>query len=201
ACRLRIPSQVGWIEPTVQHLVSRATQCGAVRPARASSLTLALHEALTNAVIHGNLDVSSELKEQGDHAFAEAVAARCAGPAYGGRLVEVEARFDGHSAAWVFTDQGKGFDHAAALRRLEEPPDPEKPSGRGLVMMRAFVDEVRFEQGGRRVLLGLHEAGAGKRASERHPIQQPVRVAPLGPDGVVDWSAAEDALARDVSRD
>src|SRR5262245_28106851 len=184
SCHLRIPSRIGWIEPTVQHLVSRATQCGAVRPARASRLTLALHEALTNAVIHGNLDVSSDLKEQGDHAFAEAVAARCADPAYGGRLVEVEARYDGHGATWVFTDQGKGFDHAAALRRLGEPPDPDKPSGRRLMMMRAFVDEVRFEQGGRRVVLALHGAGAEKRTSERHPIRQPVRVAPLGPDGV-----------------
>src|SRR5262249_46447822 len=126
SCHLRIPSRIGWIEPTVAHLVARATQCGAVRPARAGRVTLALHQGRTNAVIHGNLDVSSELKETGDHSFAQAIAAREADPAYSARVVDIQARYDGRTIAWTFTDQGKGFDHAQALRRLEEPPDPER---------------------------------------------------------------------------
>src|SRR5689334_9384502 len=72
--RLRVPSRLEWIEPVVSHLVDRAVACGAVAPGRGGHAMLALHEALTNAIIHGNLEVSSDLKEHGDDAFAQAIA-------------------------------------------------------------------------------------------------------------------------------
>src|SRR5262245_44047741 len=88
-CHLRIPSEPEWIEPTVDYLVRRATRCGAVAPTRANRLMMALHEALTNSVIHGNLGISSALREQSDEAFALAVTARCADPAHARRVVDV----------------------------------------------------------------------------------------------------------------
>src|SRR3954468_1550349 len=96
-CRLCVPSQIEAIEPTVDFLTNRAVQVGAVEPARAARVTMALHEALTNAVIHGNLEVSSELKEHGDDWFARAVSERCADPGYANRVVTIHASFDGSS--------------------------------------------------------------------------------------------------------
>src|SRR4051794_4721690 len=68
---LRIQSRPDWIEPTVAYLLQRALLSGACAEARADQLLLALHEGLTNAVIHGNLEVDSGLKEREDNTFIE----------------------------------------------------------------------------------------------------------------------------------
>ena len=46
-------------------------------------------------------------------------------------------------------------------------------SGRGILIMRSFLDDVRYEQGGRRIILTLLRAsGAEKRQHDRHSFQQ-----------------------------
>jgi anti-sigma regulatory factor (Ser/Thr protein kinase) len=199
---LAVPSRLDWIELVVHRLAARALECGAVPEPRGAHVHLALHEALTNAIIHGNLEISSELKEQGDTAFAEAVAGRCADPRYAGRTVEAKAAYDGRWIHWAFTDEGPGFDVGRVLRRLETDPEAMyRPSGRGVMLMRAFVDEVRWELGGRRVILGLRKGGEEKRARPRHPFQQGVRVTPLGPSRPDGWEGGQAALTRNVSAD
>src|SRR5687768_3371708 len=86
---VQIPSLPNWIEPAAEYLRQRAVLCGACGATRSGKLLVALHEALANAVIHGNLEVSSDLKERGDDAFAQALAARAADPAYSERIVSV----------------------------------------------------------------------------------------------------------------
>src|SRR5687767_2298875 len=86
---LRVPSLPSWIEPTVEYLRHKAVLSGACPEARAGKLMVALHEALSNAVLHGNLGISSALKEQEDDAFAEALARNAADPTLAGRPVDV----------------------------------------------------------------------------------------------------------------
>jgi anti-sigma regulatory factor (Ser/Thr protein kinase) len=202
---LHIPSRPEWIAPTVEYLRQKAVLCGACCEARAGRLALALQEALTNSVLHGNLELSSDLKEDGGSTFAEALAARAADPYFSGRVVEIEAHYDGDRCCWTLTDQGLGFDVQAALRRADEPPDVEallRPSGRGLLMMRALLDEVRYEAGGRRVLLTLlRSSGKERRHRPRLPLQAALRVAPVRADGSVDWDAATEGIARNLSAD
>ena len=77
--RLQIPSVLDQIGPTVAFLKDRAVRSGAATR-RASKLELALHEALTNSVVHGNLEIASKLKEDDSDAFARALAERGADP-------------------------------------------------------------------------------------------------------------------------
>jgi anti-sigma regulatory factor (Ser/Thr protein kinase) len=200
--RLRIPSRPEWIAPTVEHLKQHARLCGACHESRAGKLVLALHEALTNAVVHGNLELASALKERDDDAFARALAERTADPHYSGRNVIIEVDHDEERCCWSVTDQGRGFDHR---HYLEREPDEESlwlSSGRGILLMRAFVDEVRYDQDGRRVTLTLHrDSGIEKRRQPRERMQQRVQVAPIRPDGSVDWQAAYEALSQNLSPD
>jgi anti-sigma regulatory factor (Ser/Thr protein kinase) len=154
---LQIPSQPEWIAPTVEYLKEKAILCGACHQARVKKLMLALHEALTNSVIHGNLELSSALKEQSETAFAEALAQRAADPHYGNRPVDVQVAYDGDRCQWIFTDQGKGFDVERVIARACSTDEQGRilASGRGILLMRAFVDEVRYEMGGRRAILTL----------------------------------------------
>jgi len=89
------------------------------------AIKLALEEALNNAIKHGN---------RYDPA----------------KRVEVAFEIDREQAAITITDQGEGFDPDAV-------PDPttdenlEKPDGRGIMLMRAYMDEVRYGEPGNRV--------------------------------------------------
>src|SRR5205085_7136906 len=78
--RLRIPSRPECIPAFVELLKEKARLCGACHESRAGKLVLALHEALANAIVHGNLALSSELKERDDDAFARTLAERAAHP-------------------------------------------------------------------------------------------------------------------------
>jgi anti-sigma regulatory factor (Ser/Thr protein kinase) len=198
---LEIPSRPEWIVSTIEYLEQRAILAGACHMSRLPKLGMALHEALTNAVVHGNLEVSSDLKERSDDAFAEALAERAADPAYSNRLVTIEVRADAHGCTWTLTDEGPGFDVEKVARIHDEGPDGQLlTTGRGILLMKALLDEVRFEAGGRRVSLSLKAASsAEKRRHQRVKLQETVRVAPVRPDGSVDWAAAHDAVASNVS--
>src|SRR5262245_28040141 len=198
--RLSIPSWTEWIPPTVELLRQKARLAGACQESRAGKLVLALHEALTNAVIHGNLELPSDLKEQPDDAFARALAERTSDPRLTGRRVNIDVDHDADRCRWSITDEGNGFDFR---RYLHREPDPESlwlSSGRGILLMRAFVDDVHYEMGGRKVTLTLfHSSGVEKRQEPRRPVQQRVQVAPIRPDGSVDWEAAHEAVAQNLS--
>jgi len=89
------------------------------------AIRLALEEGLMNAIKHGNkLDPK--------------------------KTVHVEAKVTAKATEITIEDQGKGF-------HRDTVPDPcaeenlLKCSGRGILLMEAYMDEVKYSQGGRRV--------------------------------------------------
>ena len=109
--------------------------------------------------------------------------------------------YDGESCRWSLTDEGPGFDVDVVLERLE--PTEENlltPSGRGILMMRAFLDDVRFR--GRRPARRVDTVPwrpEGPAPAPAQAAQRSLRVAPIRSDGSVDWDAAHEGLMRDVS--
>jgi anti-sigma regulatory factor (Ser/Thr protein kinase) len=198
---LRIPSRPDWIAPTAEFLQRKAVMVGACPAERGDRLLVALHEALSNAIVHGNLEVPSDLKERGDNVFAESLAARAADPRYASRSVDIQILYNGQHCHWVLTQEGPGFNVERVLgRQGPGEADTVLSSGRGILMMRAFVDDVHFCAGGRQVTLTVRKAGCPeKRRDQRRPIHEVIRVAPVRPDGSVDWDAAHDAVARNLS--
>ncbi len=114
---------------------------------------VALHESLLNAIQHGNLEISSELRQEGDEkAFRDLAAARRGQAPYRDRRVRVHARLSRSEAVYVIEDEGPGFDVAA----LPDPSDPaniERIGGRGLTLIRTFMDEVRHNSRGNGITL------------------------------------------------
>jgi Histidine kinase-like ATPase domain/PilZ domain len=198
---LIVPSLPSWIEPTVEYLKQRALLCGACQPTRAGKLVVALHEALSNSLLHGNLELSSELKEQGPNHFAETLARRANDPLLAGRLVDIVGHFDGDVCQWTFTDQGNGFDVDAVLTRcLNSDATELLSSGRGILMMKSFLDDVRYELGGRRVVMSLRRrSGEEKRRDPRVPLTLSFQVTPIMPDGTVSWSETYEAVSLNFS--
>lgn len=103
----------------------------------------ALIEAITNAIDHGNLELPSSLRENGT--YRQEGDARSRLSPYRDRRVTVTATVDAHAATYVVTDQGPGFDPSA----LPDPRDPEnlvKSSGRGVMLIRTFMDHVDIKK-------------------------------------------------------
>lgn len=199
---LVIPSLPNWIEPTVEFLRQKAVMGGACQETRSGKLLIALHEAITNAIIHGNLELSSDLKEQGEGIFAEALAQRCTDPTLASRKVDIVVDFDGNMCRWVITDQGRGFDVEKVLAKcLSDDPEVLLSSGRGILMMKSFLDDVRFELAGRRVILSLSRySGEERRREYRVPFMVPLQVTPMKPDGSPDWPETYEAASRNFSK-
>jgi anti-sigma regulatory factor (Ser/Thr protein kinase) len=198
---LNLPSYPHWIEATVEYLRQKAVLSGACQESRSGKLMIALHEALSNAIVHGNLELTSDLKERGESTFAEALAERIADTRFSERVVEVSVDCNLQRCRWIVTDQGRGFDVEGVLKKkLSEEPEEILASGRGLLIMRSFLDEVNFEMGGRRLVLTLRrESGQEKRLHPRVPVNQPLHIAPMRPDGTVDWDAAYEAVSKNFS--
>jgi anti-sigma regulatory factor (Ser/Thr protein kinase) len=112
----------------------------------------ALSEALRNAIDHGNLELSSSMREADDGSYEALRQKRQQEPPYRDRRVLVETSISRTEARFVIRDEGPGFDP----KSLPDPTDPEnllKASGRGIMLMRTFMDDVSFNDRGNEITL------------------------------------------------
>ena len=124
---------------------------------------IALEEALLNALFHGNLELTSQQlaltsAELVTYGRAVSIAQRQNAFPYCSRRIQVSADLSRTCAEFVIRDEGPGFDAAAHLPLIIEDV-PQRPSSRGLELMFAFMDEVRFNDRGNEVTLIKHAAG------------------------------------------
>lgn len=116
-------------------------------------ISMALDEALTNAMCHGNLEVDSGLRDEGDGAaFDHEVRQRQDCQPFCGRRVRVHAEFCDEMIRFRIQDEGPGFNPDCTA----DPTAPEniaKPSGRGLLLIRSFMDEVQHNPNGNEITL------------------------------------------------
>ena len=115
-------------------------------------LGTAVSEALLNAIYHGNLELDSDLREQDMDEFSREVRSRAERSPYMERRVRMDSWIDPAEARIMIRDQGGGFDPDD----LPDPLDPAnmlKSSGRGLFLIRTFMDEVVHNEKGNEITM------------------------------------------------
>jgi CheY-like chemotaxis protein len=140
------------IPPLMTHLKDCAFRMNGSDDTGLIQMTVALREAVLNAMDHGNLELDSSMRERDDHSYHALQRERRGQKPYSDRRVFVTARESPGEAVYVIRDEGPGFDTST----LPDPTDPanlEKRSGRGLLLMRAFMTEVRHNKSGNEVTL------------------------------------------------
>lgn len=140
------------VGPLVRYFQEASQRMGLFDHNEEMRLGIALEEAMINGMIHGNLEVSSALRGDDDEAFYRMIEDRRRKEPYASRRVSVRAECSRTQIRFIISDQGPGFD----ISKVPDPTDPanvDKVCGRGLLLMRTFMDEVVFNESGNRVEL------------------------------------------------
>jgi anti-sigma regulatory factor (Ser/Thr protein kinase) len=120
--------------------------------AELTQVSTALIEAISNAINHGNLELDSAIRESDSNRYRELGRERAAVSPYRERRVNVTTQLTPNRATFVVADEGPGFDPS----NLPDPTDPAnvlKMSGRGVLLMRTFMDELSFNERGNEVTM------------------------------------------------
>lgn len=147
-----IPCDRELVQGAVSYLQMIAEKFGKLPDAERIRLGICLEESLLNALIHGNLEVSSDLREGDADAYEKLIELRLRQRPYRERTIEIQATFSPEQIAFAIRDEGPGFNVAA----VPDPTTPEnlcKPSGRGLMLMRIFMDSVQHNATGNQITL------------------------------------------------
>jgi len=136
----------------VSHLQDQVTHLRLCDEADRMRVGVALEEALVNALYHGNLEVSSQLREEDHEAYQNLADCRAKQSPFCDRRIHVEVKINREKAEFVIRDEGPGFNPES----LPDPTDPanlEKVTGRGVLLMRTFMDNVQYNSSGNEVSL------------------------------------------------
>lgn len=113
---------------------------------------IAFEESLLNALYHGNLEVSSELRDQDHSAYEDLARQRATETPYNERQLYVDIAMTQEAVRFSVRDEGPGFNPAS----IPDPTDPEyldRPSGRGMLLMKSFMDEITYNEQGNQVTM------------------------------------------------
>lgn len=123
---LEIPSDLGAAQAAEEQIL-HAIEARGYRSEAAFAIRLSLEEAITNAIKHGN---------KGDR----------------NKRLYLRYSVDDEKAVICVADEGSGFDP----KGVPDPTAPGRlsmPNGRGIMLMRAYMDEVEYTGRGNEVRL------------------------------------------------
>jgi len=151
------------IAPLVAHLQEAAAKLEGMDETARMQLGVALHEGLLNAMYHGNLEVSSELREAGETPFIATAEQRRRSWPHRDRRVHVKATLTPAEAVFVICDEGPGF-NPDAISDPTAPGNLSRASGRGILLMRALVDDMHYSATGNELTLVKRRPANGDRS-------------------------------------
>lgn len=151
----RLENDAALIDPLVdlvQKMVAGMQLCDF--PGRLQ-IGVALKAALLNALFHGSLEIGMARTEEGEDELLQEkdlslVERRRAQPPYRDRRIFVDVKLSEDEARFAIRDEGPGFD-LSAVPDAGDAGALDDDRGRGLSLMRTFMDELTFNDVGNQV--------------------------------------------------
>ena len=150
--RFELENDPALVTPLAAYFQENLERLGLGDDALRTQVSVALIEAVANSMIHGNLEVSSALRKESHRAYDAMIDQRRATLPYSLRRLRCTARESARTIEYTIEDEGPGFD----LTKLPDPTDPGNLlnlSGRGVLLIRTFMDRVDYLDGGSRIVM------------------------------------------------
>ncbi len=150
--RFELTNDPALVAPLVGYYLTNLERFGFGDEVVRTQVGVALMEAISNAMIHGNLEVGSELRSQQPDAFDRLINQRREQLPYSERRIVCTATQSPVSIEFTIQDEGPGFPHLG----LPDPTAPEnllRTSGRGVMLIRTFMDVVEYNRKGNQIIM------------------------------------------------
>ena len=130
---IQISSDFHQAKKVEEQIIAAAEECG-YDDETIFALRLSIEEALSNAIRHGNLYDST-------------------------KKVDVQYSINPERIELYVRDEGRGFD-PGVVPDPTTPENLESPNGRGIMLMRAYMNKVEFNDQGNQIhLVKLNQTG------------------------------------------
>jgi CheY-like chemotaxis protein/anti-sigma regulatory factor (Ser/Thr protein kinase) len=163
--RFTLANEGSLVAPLIRRLEQLVREMGVCDQADLIRLAVALRESIVNAIDHGNLELDSELRQDDERIYHKLGEERRMQSPYRERRVRIAAGVTRTEATFTIGDEGPGFDPST----LPDPTDPAnlcRIGGRGLLLVRTLMDEVRFNATGNEITLVKRRQALPRRESE-----------------------------------
>jgi anti-sigma regulatory factor (Ser/Thr protein kinase) len=146
---LTVRTTTAYLQPLAAILMDAVKERIQLPPDLIGDVELVLHEAVANAVMHGNLELRSDDYggSEGWAGFCSEIERRLDDPVLGRRHVVVNAWWTSRRLCFAVADEGQGF----TMKQFS--PTSDEPHGRGLILMRELAQSVHWNQRRRRIIL------------------------------------------------
>lgn len=127
--KISIPSLIENIQ-IIESFIDNAKEDFEINDDLYGNIMISVTECISNAIVHGNQSDTS-------------------------KMVHLELQLEPGLLRCSIEDEGNGFD----FNQLPDPTDPEnieKVGGRGICLMKHLSDEVKFEEGGKKIVLSFY---------------------------------------------
>ena len=155
-----MPNDASLISPLVGLLMQCINGMELLSSADLTRIGVALEHAVVNAMYRGNLELGPSVTPSHralvyDDATTDLIEKRKRSDPYQSRRVYVDASASKDDVRIQIRDEGKGF-NVADVPKAGDPKVLDTESGRGLVLMASFTDELIFNESGNEVTLVKH---------------------------------------------
>ncbi|WP_419189019.1 response regulator [Stieleria marina] len=151
-----IDNKIELIRPLVDLVKQMCLGVGLCDDAESVRVGVAVDHAMRNAILHGNLELTTEALETEDDLYVQGeptmIEQRAAQSDYCDRRVSVKVAISPQQATCVIRDDGPGFD-LSILPNDDTKDRLDSGRGRGYVLMKSLMDDVHFNDKGNEITM------------------------------------------------
>ncbi len=119
-----------------------------------TNIEVGVHEALLNAYYHGALNVKKHLSADAESNYYRIATERLRDISVSEKKISLEVIASDDKYVFIITDDGNGFNWAEESQKVEADLE-QKPFGRGITLIKAFFDDVTWNEKGNEITMTL----------------------------------------------
>ena len=147
-----LKNSIGEVAGLIKDICSEIS--GFIDEANINIFAAALYEVAINAIEHGNLGITYETKKEWieKNIYHEKLTELLKTEKAKNTFVEISLEVENDCITLIVQDKGAGFKPQKAIEKIERE-DVRRNSGRGMMMMKSYFDEIKYNETGNSITL------------------------------------------------